>query len=344
MKHLYVIFIVLLQVQLFAQVPRGEELEGLHSVQTSNLNAITNPIIGSILYNPTDEKVYYYTANGWKAAGSEKSDIQFDASTGILSMSLPATTGNQVDLSTHSAMVTPTNSNLQTQTIATHTAQGTTVTIEESITTFEQNSTTGDINYTNENNTITTLKLISSDTNNAIELGSDKGAFKRINKSYVQTFKTSTTLTSGNAIVLHVFPEITIQANKKVYFKLYVPTRETSDAWNGVYVNVNVKVNGTWYNLGNTGYDGGAMSYSARSIHALNHEMLLDFITHLNLPEDQDYTIQFELMAKTYGSTMYINRSHAVNYASYGLNSRGNVQSWASDQNFCHIIIQEKDR
>ena len=140
-----------------------------------------------------------------------------------------------------------------------------------------------------------------------------------------------------------MFPEVTIQAGKKVKIDIYVPTRDNTNSWGGLYVNINAKVNGTWYNLGNTGYDGGVMSNSATSIHALNHEMLLDFITNLNLPNDQPYTLQFELTARSYNGTTYVNQSHDINRTGSNLGSRGSLQTWASDQNYCHIVIQEKD-
>ena len=164
------------------------------------------------------------------------------------------------------------------------------------------------------------------------------------NKSYVQTFKGSKSFGSGNAVLLNLFPQVTIQAGKKVKIDLYVPTRDNTNSWGGLYVNINARVNGTWYNLGNTGYDGGVMHYSSQSIHALNHEMLLDFITNLNLPDDQPYTLQFELRARSYGGTTYVNRSHDINRTANNLGSRGALQAWASDQNYCHIIIEEKDR
>jgi len=92
-------------------------------------------------------------------------------------------------------------------------------------------------------------------------------------------------------------------------------------------VNINAKVNGVWYNLGNTGYDGGVMHYSATSIHALNHEMLLDFITHLGLPINQPYTLQIELTARSYNGTTTVNGSHDINRTASGLSSRGALQT-----------------
>ncbi|MDB4157986.1 hypothetical protein N9609_00695 [bacterium] len=163
-------------------------------------------------------------------------------------------------------------------------------------------------------------------------------------KTYVQTFKTTKTFSNGNATLLNLFPEVTIHPNKKVRLDIYVPTRDNTTSWGGLYVNVNAKVNGTWYNLGNTGYDGGVMAKSANSIHALNHEMILDFVGNLNLDPKLPFTLQFELKARSYDGTTTVNGSHDINKTANGLGSRGALQTWASDQNFTHLIITEINR
>ncbi len=74
-QYLNFILFFLFVFQAIAQTPRGEELVGLHAVPTSELTNVTNPIIGSILYNPSDEKIYVYTANGWKSYTSSPASI-----------------------------------------------------------------------------------------------------------------------------------------------------------------------------------------------------------------------------------------------------------------------------
>ncbi len=164
------------------------------------------------------------------------------------------------------------------------------------------------------------------------------------NKSYVQTYKTTKNFGTGNATLLNTFPQVTIQPNKQVKLDIYVPTRANTTGWGWLYVNVNANVNGTWYNLWNTWYDGWAMFSSASTIHALNHEMLLDFIGNLWLPIDEPYTLQIELTARSYSGTTTVNGSHDINRTANLLNSRWPLQTWASDQNYTHIIIQEMDR
>ncbi|MEM9144162.1 MAG: hypothetical protein AAGA86_14325 [Bacteroidota bacterium] len=143
------------------------------------------------------------------------------------------------------------------------------------------------------------------------------------NKSYVQTFTQNKVFDNGDAQLLNLFPQLTIQPNKKVKLTMYIPTRADTRNWGGLFVNVNVNVNGTWYNLGNTGFDSGAMNNGAGIIHALNHQMLLDFVQHLNLDPNLPYTIQFELTARSHTDATYVNQGHRMNDTSNNLGSRG---------------------
>ncbi len=104
MKTITCIVSSLLLIQVvFAQTPRGEELMGLYNIPTAEIGAISDPIVGSIFYDSTSEQVMVYTSSeGWiPVSGGEKSDLSFDTSSGVLSLTSPATTGNQVDLSNY---------------------------------------------------------------------------------------------------------------------------------------------------------------------------------------------------------------------------------------------------
>ncbi len=94
--------ILLFQIA-FAQTPRGEELMGLYNIPTAEIGAISDPIVGSIFYDSTSEQVMVYTSSeGWiPVSGGEKSDLLFDNSTGVLRLTAPANSGNQVDLSNY---------------------------------------------------------------------------------------------------------------------------------------------------------------------------------------------------------------------------------------------------
>jgi len=51
-----------------------------------------------------------------------------------------------------------------------------------------------------------------------------------VNKSYVQTFKTTKSFGTANAALLNLFPEVTIQPGKKVKLDIYVPTRSNTNS------------------------------------------------------------------------------------------------------------------
>lgn len=448
MKKIVLFSVLLISLIAKAQVPTGGDLVGLHNVATSDLISITDPIIGSILYNPTNEKIYVYKATGWTTINEASSwnltgnnitntdflgslnavdlifktnnteNIRIKQSTGNLGIGTndpkrklqvngiirageaSSTTGTTLIEGNYSGDnvtavigtrrssgaltlsygVRPNNTAINYISSANNVAfQRSALEIGNGLS-FQ--STAGGVNIP-INSVVPMTELFKISPNGNTGIGTSSPSYKlevngsakiedtptintatkalvknpttgqiseqlipnfSTNKSYIQVYKGNRSFTNGNAVLLNRFPQVTIQPGKKVKMTLYVPTRNDSNNWGGLYVNVNVRVNGTWYNLGNTGYDGGAMQYSARSIHALNHEMLLDFITNLGLPSNQPYTIQFELRARSYNGTTHVNRSHDINRTANNLGIRGALQAWASNQNFCHIIIEEKDR
>lgn len=164
-------------------------------------------------------------------------------------------------------------------------------------------------------------------------------------KTYRQTWTGNTSVGSGNAIHVHTFPVQTIQAGKnlEVYFR--VPARNDSSSWGGLYLNINCRVNGgTWYNFGNGGYDGNVMEHGA-SISTSHRSFLLDFIANAGVAPDADYTVQFELYARSYdGTTQVGSGSHDINRTANNLGVRGGLATWGSDQNFTTVIMREVDR
>ncbi|WP_298479080.1 hypothetical protein [uncultured Maribacter sp.] len=448
MKNIVFLFVFLFSLLANAQVPSGGDLVGLHNVASTDLPSITGPIVGSILYNSTTEKIYIYKVGGWTTIGDSDEwkldgnklsntnflgsinaeDLVFKAnnteririkqSTGnigigtktpnrklevngiIRSGEASSTTGTTliegkysgdnvtaiIGTKRSSGVLTLSYGVRPNNTATNYISSANNVAFQRSALEIGNGlsfqSTSGGVSIP-INSVVPMNELFKISPNGNTGIGTSTPSYKldvngtakientptittatkalvknpatgqiseqviptfSSNKSYVQVYKGNKTFTNGNATLLNLFPEVTIQAGKKIKMTLYVPTRDNTNHWGGLYVNVNVRVNGTWYNLGNTGYDGGVMSYSAQSIHALNHEMLLDFITNLGLPEDQTYTLQFELRARSYNGTTSVNRSHDINRTANNLNVRGGLQTWASDQNYCHIIIEEKDR
>ena len=163
-------------------------------------------------------------------------------------------------------------------------------------------------------------------------------------KSYKFNHTTTSTCGTGNAVVIKQFPAQTIQAGKNVDMYLRLPARNDSTSWGGLYVQINVQVNGgTWYNLGNSGYDGNVMEYG-QSISTSHHHKLLDFIANAGVSSSSSYTVSFEVTGRSYSGTTTINGSHDINKTTSGLNSRGGVALWGANDNFTTLILREVDR
>ena len=64
-----------------AQVPKNDELVALHIVSTSEMNTITAPIQGSLIFNSDDNEVYQYNGTLWdriSSTGNETKIIEGD--------------------------------------------------------------------------------------------------------------------------------------------------------------------------------------------------------------------------------------------------------------------------
>ncbi|MDO6598405.1 hypothetical protein Q4512_15915 [Oceanihabitans sp. 2_MG-2023] len=169
----------------FSQTPRGEELLGLYNIPTTEFTNITSPIIGTLLYNPTDENVYVYTTAGWTTV-TNANDLDSDT-TNELNETVELNGTNlettdaggtiTTDLSSLSSSITQVVSTGNT--IATHTSGTTTTNIIETNTSFSQNdaSPTGEITFNNESGTPATAQIIGDEADNQIEVGTNGGAY-----------------------------------------------------------------------------------------------------------------------------------------------------------------------
>lgn len=164
------------------------------------------------------------------------------------------------------------------------------------------------------------------------------------NKTYTESYTSSRTFSNGNASVLKLFSTRTIQAGKDVEIYLRVPARDNTSSWGGLYININVKVNSTWYNLGNSGHDGGVMGDSSYDIATSHHHKHLDFIANAGVSDTSSYTVQFEVTCRAYSGTTTVNGSHDMNKTAGNLGSRGALATWGSNQNFTTLIIREVSR
>ena len=151
----------------FAQTPTGAEMLGLNTVPTTEFSNVTDPIIGSLLFNPTDQNVYMYTTTGWRTVNNA-SDLDGDSTnelntTVILNgLNLETTDAGgtiSTDLSTLTSSVTQTVT--AGNIIAMHTSgNGNTIAINETNTTLQL--VDGDLEYTKEDGTKDVIPLSAS--------------------------------------------------------------------------------------------------------------------------------------------------------------------------------------
>jgi len=66
MKRIIILSCILFIYQVQALTPNSDKLVQLHSVTTSEMNAITSPIEGSLIFNTDDKEVYERNATDWK--------------------------------------------------------------------------------------------------------------------------------------------------------------------------------------------------------------------------------------------------------------------------------------
>ncbi len=49
----------------FSQIPEANQLIQIHNVSNSEMNSITNPITGSVVYNTEQKRIYQYDGTDW---------------------------------------------------------------------------------------------------------------------------------------------------------------------------------------------------------------------------------------------------------------------------------------
>ena len=161
----------------------------------------------------------------------------------------------------------------------------------------------------------------------------------QLNKTYQQNFNTRINLTTTLRDV-HTFPELTIQADRKVRISFYVPAIGGNIIWRGIYLAYNIKLNGTQLNLGTSGKSV-SMMYGARWSTGLNNAKILDFVGANAVQPGQEYKIQLSIRAKMLnGDSRFISGVDA-NLSGKGKGTR--LES-ARNQNYMNFIIEELSR
>jgi len=81
MKKIFLFFILLNQLQ--ALTPKSDTLVVLHKVTTLEMNAISLPIEGSLIFNSDDNEVYERNITAWNKISSDGSETKIIAGNGI---------------------------------------------------------------------------------------------------------------------------------------------------------------------------------------------------------------------------------------------------------------------
>jgi len=82
-KLAFLIFILLIQFSILYAVTADELLE-IHKVTTSEMNNINTPQAGTLVYNTTDNTLYFYTGSVWKRLRSSGGETILNAGSGML--------------------------------------------------------------------------------------------------------------------------------------------------------------------------------------------------------------------------------------------------------------------
>jgi len=82
MKKVIKYFIISVIVQLNA-APLSDELIVIHNASTTEMNAISSPVQGSLIFNTDDNEVYEHNATGWNRISSDGSDTKMVAGHGV---------------------------------------------------------------------------------------------------------------------------------------------------------------------------------------------------------------------------------------------------------------------
>jgi len=81
-KLLFLIGLLLMQsINLYAVT--ADELMAIHKVTTTEMNNINAPQAGSLVYNTTENTLFFYTSTEWKRLRSTGSETIVNAGSGI---------------------------------------------------------------------------------------------------------------------------------------------------------------------------------------------------------------------------------------------------------------------
>lgn len=168
------------------------------------------------------------------------------------------------------------------------------------------------------------------------------------NRSYVFPNKGNTTLQSdnaGNGHQLVLTDRVYIQPNKNMWVNVSVlgELTITSSGDGGGYIQINAKINDTWFDLGNSGSGGIRNINGLGSKYRYSIRRFIDFDLIPDLGANRATTIQIEVLAFfRAGATYVLNTKDGIN----GLNlaGRGDLYMPAAEQNYTNVTLIEQNR
>lgn len=129
------------------------------------------------------------------------------------------------------------------------------------------------------------------------------------------------------------FPSRTYKANSIIKMSYLVPMRNDASGWGGIRIEPQVAINGTWYQLGNTGHE--MMTSSSADIMTYQNHMVLNF------GQTSDFTAQFRFYFRSYEGTVGWN-----NGSNHDINASGTGTQYfpltdTQNQHYMHMNIEE---
>ena len=98
MKKIVCILMILVVQVTLAQVPEAGQLVGIHSATLAEINAVVNPIEGSLVYNSDDKFLYQYNGANWQKLTPEGNETKIVAN-GNVTISGTGTTADPYQVS-----------------------------------------------------------------------------------------------------------------------------------------------------------------------------------------------------------------------------------------------------
>lgn len=159
-------------------------------------------------------------------------------------------------------------------------------------------------------------------------------------KIYTESYKTPRIIETAVQTLL-TSKVYRINKNNAFLLSIYLPIYSPSINWGGLFIGTNIKINNTWYNLGNCGYCSNVMVESKNSSGSYFNTKYIDLIGHNIVNRDNDYDLQIEIKVSTYDRSATVNNLSKINFSFLGDTDTGTALPWAQDQNHVTLNIEE---